>query len=74
MLARPGMIAQKRHHPSLPWQQVPVFVAALRQHKGQAAKMIELAILCASRSGEVRGACWSEFDLEAKTWTIPGRA
>ena len=72
MLARPGRIAKKRHHPSLPWQQVPAFVAALRQHKGQAAKMIELAILCASRSGEVRGACWSEFDLEAKTWTIPG--
>jgi integrase len=29
-------------------------------------------VLTAARSGEVRGARWSEVDLEAKTWMIPG--
>jgi integrase len=32
---------------------------------------LEFAIFTASRSGEVRGATWEEFDLEAKLWTIP---
>ena len=30
-----------------------------------------MCILTATRSGEVRGAIWSEFDLEKKNWTIP---
>src|SRR5207245_2310799 len=29
-------------------------------------------VITAARSGEVRGARWSELDLEGKTWTIPG--
>ena len=28
-------------------------------------------ILTAARSGEVRGARWSEIDLAARTWTVP---
>ena len=31
---------------------------------------IELIALTACRSGEARGALWSEVDLEARTWTI----
>lgn len=30
-----------------------------------------MLVLCASRSGEVRGATWAEIDLKARTWTIP---
>ncbi|MBG9388387.1 tyrosine-type recombinase/integrase [Caenimonas aquaedulcis] len=32
----------------------------------------EFAVLNATRSGEVRGARWSEFDKSYKDWTIPG--
>ena len=32
---------------------------------------IELLVLTATRSGEVRLADWSEIDIAAKTWTIP---
>lgn len=71
LLAKPGKIAKVQHHPSLAWQQMPAFIAALRQRKGQAAKAIELLILTATRSGEIRGARWSEFNFEANTWTIP---
>jgi integrase len=35
------------------------------------ALALRFAILTAARSGEVRGARWSEIDLEARTWTIP---
>ncbi len=71
LLAKPSKVTKVKHHPSLPWRQIPAFIAALRQRKGQAAKAIELLILCANRSVEVRGACWSEFDFEKNTWTIP---
>ncbi|WP_230954061.1 tyrosine-type recombinase/integrase [Burkholderia cepacia] len=29
-------------------------------------------MLTATRSGEVRGATWDEFDLFGRVWTIPG--
>ncbi len=32
---------------------------------------MEFLILTAARSGEVRGAVWSEIDLQAAIWTIP---
>ena len=35
------------------------------------ALALRLAILCASRSGEVREATWDEFDLDRAVWTIP---
>jgi integrase len=40
--------------------------------EGMGARALEFAILTAARSGEVRGATWNEFDLDARTWTIPG--
>lgn len=46
-------------------------MAQLRQQEGMGARALEFAILCASRSGEVRGAEWSEIDLTAGVWTIP---
>lgn len=61
-----------KNHPALAYEDVADFIAALRQQEGIAAKALELAILTACRSGEVRGAKRSEFDLGKKVWTIPG--
>ena len=36
-----------------------------------AARALEFAILTAARSGEVLGARWEEFDLDAAVWTVP---
>lgn len=43
----------------------------LRERSGVSPRALEFAILTAARSGEIRGAEWSEIDLEGKTWTIP---
>ena len=43
----------------------------LRRQEGIAAKAVELAIVTACRSGEVRLATWAEFDLDAALWVIP---
>jgi integrase len=63
--------ATVRHHPALPYARVAAFMAALRAVPGSGARALELAILTAARSGEVRGTLWSEFDLDGKVWVIP---
>ena len=59
------------HHAALPYDDIPAFMADLRGRKSTAALALELAILTASRSGEVLNAQWSEFDLDKAIWTIP---
>jgi integrase len=71
LLADPGRSKRTVHHPALPWQEVGAFMAELRKQDGIAAKAVELAILTACRSGEVRLATWAEFDLDAALWVIP---
>jgi len=70
-LSAPKKITKVRHMPALPWRRVPEFMTALREREGVGARALEFAILTAARSGEVRGAKWSEIDLEARTWTVP---
>jgi integrase len=44
----------------------------LRTLTSTSAKALELLILCASRSGEIRFARWQEFDFgPAKKWLVP---
>lgn len=60
-----------QHHSALPYQQIHAFIENVKGQPGQAAKALEFLILTASRTGEVIGAMWSEFDLPNATWTIP---
>ena len=63
-----------RHHPSMPWIDVPEFLLSLRQRPRAslgALLAIEAVVLTAKRSQEVRLAEWSEFDFERKVWIIP---
>lgn len=71
LLPAPGKVAKVDHHPALPWRQVGAFMADLRTREGVAARAVELAVLTAARSGEVRGATWNEFNLEGALWVIP---
>ena len=59
------------HHAALPYDDLPAFMADLRARKSTAALAMELAILTASRSGEVLNAQWQEFDLDKGIWTVP---
>jgi integrase len=62
--------AKVEHHPALPVDDVHAFVQQLRAAAGMGARALEFAILTAGRSGEVRGATWTEIDLEAGTWSL----
>ena len=62
---------QRGHHAALPWQDMPAFMAALRQRRAVAARCLEFTILTAARSGEALGATWGEIDLQGGLWTVP---
>ncbi|MGU3495096.1 tyrosine-type recombinase/integrase [Xanthobacteraceae bacterium A53D] len=63
--------SDRGHHAALPYADVPAFIRRLRLLRGIGAFALEFAILTAARSGEVRGARWTEFDLAAALWTVP---
>jgi integrase len=71
LLANPNKIAPVKSRPALPWSEIGAFMALLVEREGIATLAVQFAILTACRSGEVRGARWSEIDLHAKLWTIP---
>ena len=71
MLPAPGKIAKTDHHRALPYSKIGEFMAELRQQEGVGARALEYAILTAARSGEVRGATWTEFDLDNALWVVP---
>lgn len=64
--------ARVRHHPALPFAAVPGFMVELRAENGVAARALEFAVLCASRTGEVTGATWAEFEIDKAEWVVPG--
>ena len=47
-------------------------MALLAEREGLGAQALEFTILTAARTNETTGARWSEIDLEAKVWTVPG--
>ena len=71
--ALPAMPKVKNHLRALPYQEVGGSVEAVRQSQASLAVKwcLEFLILTAVRSGEARGAAWSEIDMDAATWTVP---
>src|SRR5450631_3484728 len=70
LLPRPSKLA-RGHHAAMAYEIVAAFVGDLRGREATTALALEFCILTASRSGEVLGARWSEFDLDKKIWTVP---
>lgn len=59
------------HHAAMPFDRMPEFMNALRGQNAVAARLLEFAILTATRSGEVRGVQDHEVDFNKALWTIP---
>ena len=62
------------HHKALPYSKVGAAVQAIRTqtHASRASRLaLEFLILTATRGGEIRGARWSEIDMDSETWLIP---
>jgi integrase len=71
MLPGKAKVRAVKHHAALDWREAPAFMAELRERDGMGAAALTFAMLTAARSGEVRGARWTEIDIEHAVWTVP---
>lgn len=71
LLPKPAQVRTVKHHPAMPFKDVPAFMGALSQNSSVSALALRLLILTATRTSEVLQARWPEIDLEAKVWSIP---
>ena len=71
LLPAPNKIHRVKHLKALPYSELPDFLGKLRNRKGMGARALEFAILTAARSGEVRGAIWSEIDRKNGSGLYP---
>ena len=72
--ALPRAGGTRRHFRAVYHSEVRDVIRAVRGSQASVAARLafEFLVLTAARSGEVWGATWSEIDMDAATWTIPG--
>ena len=71
LLADPSKVQKRTHFAALTYAEIGSFMKTLWSCEGIGARALEFTILTAARSGEVRGAKWSEIDLQQGVWTVP---
>lgn len=64
-------VTKRTHHAAAPYTDVPKIMSALRKKYFLSAYCLRFIILTAARSGEARGALWTEINLDEKVWIIP---
>jgi len=72
--ALPKRRRRAKSHRALPHAEVRELLATVEGSRSRAAVRLCLRflILTAARSGEARGARWSEIDVDNRTWTLSG--
>lgn len=60
-----------KHHAAMPHAELPAFIETLQGKGTKGSLALQFTILTAARSGEARGALWSEIDRAAAVWEIP---
>ena len=72
--ALPSNGHHRKHHRALPYERVSGALAAVRASAAYPSTKLCFAfmVLTAARSGEARGVTWSEIDMDAAVWTVPG--
>ena len=73
--ALPVMSSVRKHHHALPYAAIPAALRDIRACRASdsARLCLEFLVLTATRSGEIRGALWEEFDLEQRQWCITAK-
>lgn len=70
-MPKKSQVAPVENYPALPYQQMPEFMAELRQREGIAVRALEWSILTAARTGETVGAVRNEIEPKENLWTVP---
>jgi integrase len=65
-------VRKVQHHAALPYREIPIFMAGLRDRQSISARCLEFTILTAARTGEAIAAKWDEINLAEKILVVPG--
>jgi integrase len=71
VLPAPAKVTKPVHHAAMPIDDTPAFMRLLAGVPGASSWALRLLLLTVGRSGEIRGAQWSEFDFAKALWLIP---
>ena len=71
LLPHPRTLKPVQHHAAMAYAAAPSLFARLAASDAIPEQCLAFTMLTTVRSAEARGAKWSEFDLKAKTWTVP---
>jgi integrase len=71
LLPKLSEVRKVRHHPALPYVELPAFMEKLRHEEGTAARALEFTILTAARTEEVLLARPDEINKRERLWTAP---
>lgn len=72
LLPAPKKIQKVVHHAAIAHGDLRALLSQLRTVESVGSYCLQFITMTAVRSGEARGATWEEFDITARTWTIPG--
>jgi integrase len=70
LLPKPGELT-RGHHASMPYADVPMFMARLAETPGTAARALAFTILCCARTSETLDAQWDEISFDDAIWRVP---
>ncbi len=71
LLPKPTRVTKVKHHPAMPHNEVPAFMAELSTNVSTSAQALRFLILTATRTSEILLAQWTEINLTVTVWTIP---
>ncbi|CAM2143877.1 Integrase [Pararobbsia alpina] len=71
ILPKRDRVRRVKHHPALPFKDIPKFMLELRAREGTSARALELTILTCARTSETLEAPPDEFDIKHGLWTVP---
>lgn len=71
LLPAPEKVSPVKHLSAVPLAEAKRVWQLICETGGMGAQALQLQILTAGRSGESRGALWSELDLDNAVWVIP---
>jgi len=71
LLPSRGKVRRIKHHPAIPYTELPAFMAEVRGREAISARALEFTVLTAARTSETTGAAWDEINSVQKIWTIP---
>lgn len=71
LLPNPKRLSKVSHYTAMPYQECHSLMSKLQENASFPSKALQLLILTATRSSEVRFAKWTEINLDDGIWTIP---